>query len=74
MRIELRDYLMLHAHEPWVWTLMCACGELDAADLDTLQSGFIPLEPLGPTTAQAASTSAHAVPLPPPTSELSWPP
>ena len=21
LRIELRDYLMLHAHDPWMWTL-----------------------------------------------------
>ena len=51
LRIELRDYLTIHAHEPWMWTLMCACGELDASDIDDLQNGFIPLDPLGTTTA-----------------------
>ena len=42
LQIELRDYLIIHAHEPWMWTLMCACGELDASDID---------DPLGTTTA-----------------------
>ena len=37
LRIELRNFLILHAHEPWMWTLMCACGELDASDIDALQ-------------------------------------
>ena len=82
LRIELRDYLTLHAHEPWMWTLMCACGELDASDIDDLQDGFTPLDPLGTTTASlrdcgpllSISTSAPAVPLPAPTSELTWPP
>ena len=36
LRIESRDYLTLHPHEPWMWTLMCACGELDASDIDVL--------------------------------------
>ena len=51
LRTELRDYLLIHAHEPWMWTLMCACGELDATDIDVLQEGFVPLEPIGTTTA-----------------------
>ena len=82
LRIEPRNYLTLHAHEPWMWTLMCACGELDASDIDDLQKGFIPLEPLGTTTASlrdcgsllSISTSEPAVPLPAPSSKLTWPP
>ena len=65
-----------------MWTLMCACGELDASDIDDLQYGFIPLDPLGTTPASlrdggpflSISTSAPAVPLPAPTSQLTLPP
>ena len=64
-----------------MWTLMCACGELDASDIEALQENFVPLEALDTPTDSlegcgpllSIATSETAVPPPAPTSELAWP-
>ena len=82
LRIELRDYLIRYAHERWMWTLMRACGELDASDIEVLQENFVPLDALDTPTDSldgcgpllSIATSETAVPPPTSTSELSCPP
>lgn len=73
LRLELKDYLILHSDQPWMWTMMEACQEIDPSDIAALQVGYVPLAPRpGPDTALAVfpytttgSADVSAMPTPP---------
>ena len=82
LRLELQEYLITHASEPWMWELMSNACELDTSDTAVLQLGYLPLAPLDSTPtalavvpyAPSASIDGPAVPLPPSSSQVDLPP